>query len=577
MQDSLKPAEGFPRRFGSYVLLNAFAHGGMGEVYLAKHGGIEGIDRLCVLKKLRPDFTQNEEYVRRFIDEARVVVQLNHANICHVFDVGRVGSEYYLAMEYVSGVNVRALGHRAQERGQRLPENVALYIASEVLEALDYAHRHAHPLTGKPLHLVHRDVSPQNVMVNYEGEVKLIDFGLAASDLKEEQTESQVVMGKVAYMSPEQARGEKVTPHTDQFAAGIVAYELVVGERFYGEMNNYQIWQVVGRGGFTPPKWDTLSPELQALLARALHGDPKKRFPTCGDFKDALLTYVVARHPTTSKRTVRALMRDLFEDDTQRERSFLSRFADVSAASLQAGTEPEKRSVSLLLPAAGDAAAGDDVDAQGPGDATEVVRRRHQTESTATYVLQKRMFERQRRLRLVAAAAGLAVTGAVGGYLAMRSFSDAPAPKITATSAAASTTPAPVDVEDKPIEDTPVDDKPVDDKPVGPGADAAALKPAPKTSVAAAGESRRPPRGRAKGRRGHGEKAAAAEPAKAAPKDEMPEASDRAAWRAAALKRLQRCSEPCAETLRAHLPSRPPESLDETAVWSVNECLARCK
>jgi serine/threonine protein kinase len=175
------PADGFPRPFGSYLLLSAFAKGGMGEVYLAKTGGIEGIERVCVLKKLRPDFGDNKEYVNRFLDEARLVVQLSHANIAHVFDVGRVGNEYYLAMEYVSGVSLKALMARAFERGQPVPPDVALYVLCEVLLGLDYAHRLEHPVSGQPLHLVHRDISPHNVMVSYEGEVKLIDFGLAES------------------------------------------------------------------------------------------------------------------------------------------------------------------------------------------------------------------------------------------------------------------------------------------------------------------------------------------------------------------------------------------------------------
>src|SRR5690606_9297903 len=142
-------------------------------------GGLEGIERICVLKKLRPDFGNNQEYVNRFLDEARLVVQLNHANIAHVFDVGRVGGEYYLAMEYVSGVSLKGVMARAFERGAPLPPAVALFALSEALEALDYAHRLEHPVTGQALHLVHRDISPHNIMVSYEGEVKLIDFGLA--------------------------------------------------------------------------------------------------------------------------------------------------------------------------------------------------------------------------------------------------------------------------------------------------------------------------------------------------------------------------------------------------------------
>ncbi|MCP4499804.1 MAG: serine/threonine protein kinase [Deltaproteobacteria bacterium] len=329
----------FPRHFGKYALLNAFAQGGMGEVYLAKSGGTAGIDRLCVLKKLRQDVNSNQEYVRRFIDEARLVVQLNHAKICHVFDVGRVGHEYFLAMEYVSGVNLRKLQNRSIARSNPISVPLALFIVREVLEALDYAHRVCHPLTGQPLNLVHRDVSPQNVMLNYEGEVKLIDFGLAESELKEEQTESQVVMGKVAYMSPEQARGDNVCPKADQFAAAVVAYELLLGGRFYGSMNNYEVWQVVGRGGFSPPGFSELDPQLASILKIALQKDKNKRFRSCSSFGDAIDLFLADHHPGSQQKAARECMLHLFDVDKEAERKFLARFVNVQVPGHEPGPD----------------------------------------------------------------------------------------------------------------------------------------------------------------------------------------------------------------------------------------------
>ena len=208
MNDASGPGiarEEFPRYFGNYVLLTNFAKGGMGDVYLAKTGGIESVDRLCVLKKLRPDVAVSAEYVRRFMDEARIVVQLSHANIAHVFDAGTVGSEVYLAMEYVPGANLRDVFARINDSKNAADPGLVALIMCDILDALDYAHQLRNPKTGKLLNVVHRDVSPQNILVSFDGSVKLIDFGLAASDLKTEHTESEVVMGKVAYMSPEQA------------------------------------------------------------------------------------------------------------------------------------------------------------------------------------------------------------------------------------------------------------------------------------------------------------------------------------------------------------------------------------
>jgi serine/threonine-protein kinase len=416
---------GFPRPFGSYTLLNAFAHGGMGEVYLAKTGGIEGIERLCVVKKLRPDVGHNAEYANRFLDEARLAVQLNHANVAHVFDVGKVGDELYLAMEFVSGVSLRALLARCFEQGAMLPEAVALFVLSETLEALDYAHRSEHPMTGRPLNLVHRDVSPHNVMVSYEGEVKLIDFGLAASELKEEHTASQVVMGKVAYMAPEQARGERVDGRCDQFAAAVVAYELFAGDRFYGEMSNYEIWQVVGRGGFTPRRWAALDPALQRILATALHGDPALRFGSCGDFKDALTELLIERHPKTTRRMVRNAVRSLFAIDTERERRLLFHLAQL----------PATGGLRLALPPVSD---DDSVSAPLPPPQEREPRGTNDLSGTQLVVRTKRSVALQRR-RLVPRVA-LLVTGVlacagVGVYLVSSSRSPGSQPPAQAPAA----------------------------------------------------------------------------------------------------------------------------------------------
>ncbi|MBM4281710.1 MAG: hypothetical protein FJ137_13450 [Deltaproteobacteria bacterium] len=334
--------EDLPRAFGGYLLLQNFARGGMGDVYLAKSGRIAGLERVCVLKKLRAELTRDREYVTRFIDEARVVVTLNHANICNVFDVGRVDAEYYLAMEYVSGRDVRALQERCRKREVSPPPLAALHITCEVLEALDYAHRRHHPVTQEPLHLVHRDISPQNVLLSYEGEVKLIDFGLAASRLKVERTQPNVVMGKMAYMPPEQARGDTIDGRADLFACGVLAYELVTSERYYECMSATDIWQVAGRGGFIPRAWGSLEPVLASILARALHPDARKRFSTCGEFRDALQSYMHGCLPGNAARIVRLLMEQLFEEELACERAALARFGAVTVATVASATEQTK-------------------------------------------------------------------------------------------------------------------------------------------------------------------------------------------------------------------------------------------
>jgi serine/threonine protein kinase len=290
------------KRFGSYALLSRLAKGGMGEVFIARHGELAGMQKLCVVKTLRADMSQDKEYAARFFDEARLVVQLSHRNICQVFDVGRVGDRFYLGMELVGGVDLRTLIDEARARNGALQEPIALFIASEMLEALSYAHRRTDPTTGASLQIVHRDVSPQNVMVSFEGEVKLIDFGLAASTMKQERTQVNRVMGKLNYMSPEQARGGDVDERTDIFAAAVLTYELLTGERYYEGKSHDEVWNVAGRGTYRAPKLSTLHKGLSRILEGALAAKVDERTPTAEAFREAIEAYLFARgyRPTPS-------------------------------------------------------------------------------------------------------------------------------------------------------------------------------------------------------------------------------------------------------------------------------------
>jgi serine/threonine protein kinase len=322
--------EVYPRPFGNYLLLARLAQGGMGEVYLAKHGALAGIEKHSVIKTLRPHFTADREYVTRFIDEARVVVGLAHRNIAPTFDVGRVGGQYYLAMEFIPGRDLRNIDDEWRNRhGRSMDEAMALHVVCEVLEALDYAHRAKDPVSGKPMQLIHRDISPQNVMISLEGEVKLIDFGLAQSTQKEEHTQPHVVMGKMAYMAPEQARGEGIDLSVDLFAAAIMAYELVVGERYYGDMTLEQIWSVAGRGDFEASRLGDLHPRLRAILERALHPEVDQRHPSCGDLREDLQDYMTEMGMRSGSRELRTTMEDLFGEDADQHRSIIQQYADV--------------------------------------------------------------------------------------------------------------------------------------------------------------------------------------------------------------------------------------------------------
>src|SRR3954469_10743890 len=219
----------FPRRFGAYLLLKPLARGGMGALYLALSGS-EDTAKLCVIKTVLPHLA-DKEYLQRFRDEAKVVVRLSHGNLVPVFDSGQVEGEIYLAMDFVEGRDLRATWNRCAHRGIAFPVDVAAHIVKEMARGLHYAHSFG------SLQLVHRDVSPPNVLLSYSGEVRLTDFGLASSTLKLEKTAPGIIYGKVSYMSPEQARGETLDGRTDLYASGIILWELLTGRQVYPARN----------------------------------------------------------------------------------------------------------------------------------------------------------------------------------------------------------------------------------------------------------------------------------------------------------------------------------------------------
>lgn len=284
----------------------------MGEVYSAViAGGFAGIEKRCVIKTLHTDLSEEADYVTRFLDEARLAVQLNQSNICSVFDVGVVDGQHYLAMDLIHGRDLRSVWRRSRELGRMLGPGLVVHIMAQVLDALEYAHA----LTdsgGHPLHIVHRDVSPQNVMISFDGDVKIIDFGLAASRLKIGKTADNIVMGKLAYMAPEQLMGESVDARADLFAAGIVIYEMVAGERYYEGTQAVLLPTVVTTGTHVPRKWPSLPPGLRAVLERALFFDREKRFPQAAAFADALREWAAIEGHLGNAAALRREMKDLF-------------------------------------------------------------------------------------------------------------------------------------------------------------------------------------------------------------------------------------------------------------------------
>src|SRR5919106_184650 len=273
----------FPRKFGKYHLLAPLAQGGMGALYLAVTGD-RGLERLMVIKTVLPHLA-DAEYVARFRDEAKVVVKLSHGNLIPVFDAGVVGGELFLAMDFVEGRDLRAVWNRCAKKQVAFPIDVAVYIVKELCRGLAYAH--AFP----DLNLVHRDISPPNVLVSYSGEVKLTDFGLASSTLKLEKTAPGIIYGKVSYMSPEQARGEPMDGRTDLYAAGIILWELLTGRQLFPSAplgpNKEQapaddVLSRVRDPAIEPPskRASRVPPDLDRIALKALAVDAGQRYQT---------------------------------------------------------------------------------------------------------------------------------------------------------------------------------------------------------------------------------------------------------------------------------------------------------
>jgi serine/threonine protein kinase len=315
-----------PRVFGDYHLLTTLARGGMGAIHLAKRLGFRpDIQLFCVVKTLRRSRHDVRALQKRFEDEARVVVMLNHRAICHVFDVGIVDGEHYLAMELIEGISLRALWSELRRAQTPLSPGLALYVMDEVLDALSYAHTHKDPATGAPLHIVHRDVSPQNIMLSFQGGVKLIDFGLVSSSVNLEHTEGGLVGGKLEYMSPEQARGEPLHARSDVFSAAVVLFELLTGRRFYGEFSKGAVQHHLVEGGFTP-SFEGMDPRVRDVLTRALAHEPKDRTESAAQLQSELSSCGVAR---ASSRDLRELLQRV-APQAQAELAALQRgFRDV--------------------------------------------------------------------------------------------------------------------------------------------------------------------------------------------------------------------------------------------------------
>jgi len=336
-----------PTRFGKYLLLEKLATGGMAQLYRAKIIGVEGFEKFIAIKQILPHLAHEEELITSFIDEAKLAALLNHQNIVQIYDFGSMENSYFITMEFLFGKDLRAVNAKAKEKGSPVTLENALYLISKVCAGLDYAHK-LKDFQGKSLNIIHRDISPQNVFLTFEGDVKIVDFGIAKAASQSTITQVGMIKGKVAYMSPEQAAGKVIDHRSDIFATGILLYELVAGGRMFKGDDTLQILSKVREAEFTPlgTLKGGLPEKLYDIVAKALAKDPEDRYQSLADMQADIEECIFRLNLRPSGRSMAEYLKILFAEEIEAEGKRMADAAGAGAASDRAQeAEAERRSV----------------------------------------------------------------------------------------------------------------------------------------------------------------------------------------------------------------------------------------
>jgi serine/threonine protein kinase len=302
----------YPIKFGKYLLTKRIAVGGMAELFLAKMIGIKGFEKTLAVKKILPEFGEDEEFVELFVDEAKISVQLQHANIVQVFDFGEIDNSYYIAMEFVDGPNLKNLLKRCLKKKGNFPVEITIHIVLQVLKALDYAQRVT--IGDKMLNLVHRDVSPQNVLISREGETKITDFGIAKATIKASKTQPGKIQGKFSYMSPEQSTGGEIDHRSDIFSLGIIFFEMLTGFKLYSGDDTTTKWARVREAKIPAPSQYNagITRELETIVMKMLAKDPRQRYQNAAEIIKELTDYLYPSSTEAIAASLASLVKELF-------------------------------------------------------------------------------------------------------------------------------------------------------------------------------------------------------------------------------------------------------------------------
>jgi eukaryotic-like serine/threonine-protein kinase len=319
-----------PIPFGKYLLLDRINIGGMAEVWRGKTFGAGGFERLVAIKRILPNIAEDEEFISMFIDEAKISVQLAHANIAQIYELGHISNSYFIAMEYIPGKDMRAIFDRCRKKGEPAPIPLVAYCVAKMCEGLDYAHRKKDQM-GRDLNIVHRDISPQNILISFEGEVKVIDFGIAKAAGKATKTQAGILKGKFGYMSPEQIRGLPLDRRSDVFAIGVCLYEMLTGERLFVGESDFSVLEKVRKAEVAPPStYNRKIPEqLEKIVLRALAKDVDERYQYASELGDDLQRFLITSDTIFGRKDLMQYMKSTFAEDVEREKQRLAEYSTI--------------------------------------------------------------------------------------------------------------------------------------------------------------------------------------------------------------------------------------------------------
>ncbi|MEZ4335560.1 MAG: protein kinase [Sandaracinaceae bacterium] len=337
--------------FGKYILLDRIAVGGMAEVYTAKSFGIEGFEKIIAIKRILPTMAEDHDFISMFIDEAKIAGHLTHANIVPIYELGKIGESHYIAMEYVWGKDLLQIMNRFRRMRRHMPPVMAAWIASKMLEGLDYAHR-KRDRHGRPMGIIHRDVSPQNCLVSYEGQIKLIDFGIAKAASRNTKTQAGVLKGKFGYMSPEQVRGLPIDHRSDIFAASTCLHEMLTGERLFVGESDFSTLEKVRNAAVAPPSQMVadLPKDLEDIVLKGLAREPDERWQTAGEMQEELQRFIALQRPPFGTSKLNTWMRTAFAPEIAKEKGRLDSFNKVAHPAPTATVPPRVPSLGTTSP-----------------------------------------------------------------------------------------------------------------------------------------------------------------------------------------------------------------------------------